>query len=303
LVSRANLRVILKVLLILTIFAGFSGGAYLTLAFNFPKEVKIETPKYASPPKPVQIDQVTASAEEVEPTISVEIASAKVAPPPPPPNPNIYLGSSRGMDISYPQCGKSLPALTSFAIIGLTDGKSFTQNPCFSDEWHWAKTGRIVPSFYMNLNFPSGSTASRAMSGPAGNCLGSDMLCQGYNYGYNAAADAKSFADAAWIRSPVWWLDIEIFNTWSTDAAANSQVIQGSLDYLSRRGIKVGIYSTPKMWWQITENSYNPRLPVWVAGLPGIDQVTSFCADQSFGGGPVWLVQYTNGYDYNYSCN
>ncbi len=49
---------------------------------------------------------------------------------------NPFPSSSTGIDVSYPNCGKPLPSSSStFAIVGVTDGRPFTTYKCLSGLW------------------------------------------------------------------------------------------------------------------------------------------------------------------------
>jgi hypothetical protein len=102
----------------------------------------------------------------------------------------IYTAGTTGNDISYPQCSTSTYPHNSFGIVGATGGRAFTYNSCLSTEFTWAQTLSTLPSLYINLNSPIGTTASKGMTGPYGSCSKKDKLCQAENYGYNAAQDA-----------------------------------------------------------------------------------------------------------------
>ncbi|HUZ03702.1 MAG TPA: hypothetical protein VMU89_25435 [Thermomicrobiaceae bacterium] len=213
----------------------------------------------------------------------------------------IYATGTTGYDVSYPNCGSTLPASGAFGIVGATGGRAYTANTCLASELGWAATLPAPPSAYMNLNYAIGSTASNGDTGPAGTCGRKDRACVAYNYGYNAAAYAATLVPSS-VTISTWWLDIETSNSWSSNPSLNADVIKGAVDYLHAQGATVGIYSTAAQWTKIA-GSYAPGLPNWVAGAlassPG-----SYCgASHAFGGGPVWLTQYSsNGFDGDYAC-
>jgi hypothetical protein len=220
---------------------------------------------------------------------------------------SIYAGNTTGYDISFPQCGKAYPSLPyAFGIVGITAGHAFTKNTCFKSEYDWAgKATLSQPSFYMNLNYPVGKTADKGLSGPKGNCNRQDKACQAYNYGWNAAQEAFSYAySQGATTSTMWWLDIETANSWSPTTSLNDQVIQGAVDFLKSKGATVGVYSTKSMWNAIAGSSFLPNLPNWVSGALNSTSAPSYCtAAYAFGGGTVQLVQYLNGgYDGVYAC-
>jgi hypothetical protein len=202
---------------------------------------------------------------------------------------NPYGGT--GADVSYPQCG-ALPAQGpgSFAVIGATGGRAFTSNTCLASEVVWAQTHAASVTFYMNLNYPVGSTASKGASGKYGSCKRADKVCMALNYGDNAAADAVAKAQATGASTTgAWWIDIETANSWSADQTLNADVIQAALGYFNGRSLSAGIYSTSAMWKKIA-GSYSPAVPNWVVSAAGAN-----CNTPLFTAGSVWLVQQSSG--------
>jgi hypothetical protein len=216
-----------------------------------------------------------------------------------------YPGGATGTDVSWPQCDKGLPSSPqSFAIIGVGGGRAFYQNPCLISEYSWGQSAPTAPTFFINLNSVGGSTAFKANAGPRGNCTANDDMCHAYNYGWNDARLAYADAQSQETTASMWWLDVETDNDWSSNLPVNAQVIQGAIDYLKSQGRSVGIYSTSKQWGQVA-GSYNPGLPVWVAGAPDAGSAPGYCtAADAFGGGQVWLVQVTGDqFDNDYACS
>lgn len=214
-----------------------------------------------------------------------------------------------GFDISYPQCPDSFPEQTfSFAIIGVNGGKAFLPNTCLFNQYHWAKKAKADISLYMNLNFPSGDTSSYVTVGFLGICLKSDLTCQAYNYGYNAAKDAYHYASSQFATSPIWWIDIETANTWSDNLVLNNHVLQGAIDFLNAEYIQVGVYSTKREWQIVMGTDFIPSqhfidpVPNWVGtGLGYID--LQRCLEPFIPNSSVWIIQYSHqGYDANYLC-
>lgn len=229
---------------------------------------------------------------------------------PKPPAFKMYKSTSTGYDISFPQCRTGYPSQPrSFVIVGVTSGRAFRPNPCFSAEYKWAaSTSDLPPSIYMNLNYAVGSTAYFGLSGPAGDCDREDDACIAYNYGYNAAKNSFEYADPQ--SAKTWWLDIENSNSWSPRIWQNDQVIQGAIDLLQSKGVTIGVYSSKSQWNAIAGSNFRPRLTNqsslanWVLGASSLSTAPNRCsADYAFGGGTVWLVQYPAGdYDGNYVC-
>ncbi len=216
-----------------------------------------------------------------------------------------------GYDVSYPQCGGPLPANPAFGIVGVSDGLAYGENPCLAEQYAWAKAApKAAPAFYMNTGNP-GTKATRVnwyeQTGPRP-CSAADEAGCAYDYGYNAARDAFGYAatqtSETVARTAVWWLDVEISNSWSADQSLNVIDIEGSIAFLRDSGVAtVGIYSTGYQWGQITGGAnLGTTVPNWVAGALNAKRAPEMCSS-SFSGGKVRLVQYlSGGFDANYAC-
>jgi hypothetical protein len=258
-------------------------------------------------------------------------ASAKPRPQPQP--------SPVGYDVSYPQCGKALPA-AAFGIVGVNAGVVFSANPCLGvgsgpSELAWAQqAANHAPAFYANTGNPGPAYSSHWPTGQT-----SPQLCDAaapnapscsYDYGWNAAAD--SFHDAvvaeqqvngttdtvaaAAAAGAVWWLDVETGNSWQTLESAYGQTaaakandvaaLDGAVAYLRSVGVAtVGFYSTSYQWTQITggTGTHFASTPSWVAGFSSASAAQSGCTSKGFTGGPVKLTQYhANGLDADVAC-
>lgn len=215
--------------------------------------------------------------------------------------PSRYLG----FDVSWPNCGKTLPTGTVLAVIGVTGGKPYTKNPCFRAQYVAAHRRGVV-RFYMNLNKPRGVIS---LSGPAGHCATTNWTCRGYNYGWHAASAAWRYAASQIGTGPLrtrWWLDVETSNTWSSSTRVNARVIAGALAFLRTRGHadRVGIYSTNYQWRKIA-GTYRPRVAVWYATVAtSASRAAAYCHSRyRFTGGPVKMVQYAPVHiDRDYLC-
>jgi hypothetical protein len=197
----------------------------------------------------------------------------------------------------------------------------FRYNPCLATLWNWA--GQFaLRSIYVNTNAAAGPTMQQGATGPAGTCRKNDKVCYGYNYGYIGARAAWRYAYhqlGAANLPRIWWLDVEISNTWYTkpDLRANAAVIQGALDFLGKPGIygapsmnyTVGIYSNTYQFQRIAGTGFKPNVPVWYATAerthpPSLERCTTPTQrTNSFTGGDVWLVQFLpGGADHNVGC-
>ncbi len=223
-----------------------------------------------------------------------------------------YPSNLRGYDISWPQCTTGYPGGSlSFTIIGVTLGRAYTRNPCLGDEVKWARQqgAAVAPGLYMNLDLARVRGVKYGMSGPKGDCKTSYDECMPYNYGYNSAKDAFTYAVSQGVVSGAWWLDIEDSNSWSDYDNLNVAVVQGALDYFADQHIAAGIYSMHDQWTEIM-GDYKPvmrdgsKLQNWVATPTSGRRAPGYCSsDYAFGGGEVRLVQYIEGsYDISYAC-
>lgn len=251
-------------------------------------------------------------------------------PPPAPATPrvsttdSVYRLGTLGYDMSYTTPGFSADRY-GFIIVGVTRGKAFVDNALLPLQYSWARLGAsTAPTIYMNLNAPYGTTVAGHTSSPkscpeaSSYVLGAEpTVCEGYNYGWSAAADAYAYTKENGASSSFWWLDIEEANSWSPDAGVNDATIQGAMDYLNAQGIRVGIYSTPRMWAEIAGTGFTPSqtiagqavsIPNWFPiGIATQVDATNACntARGFTPGSPVWIIQWvadSTAIDQNIAC-
>jgi hypothetical protein len=206
-----------------------------------------------------------------------------------------------GYDISNFQCTSptsnqvmsKMPPTSGISIIEAAGWLDSANNHCLSSEVAWATKaappGAAPYNLYVFTNAPDLSTQGKVFSasGPRGTCAqmtGTTQAdCIAYNYGYNGAESALSYASNVDVHAEIWWLDIE--NTtlsptnyssfsegeyWSHDTELNDQTIQGAIDALRSAGIEVGIYSTSVQYPSIAGNFVpsGAQIPIWIAGVP-----------------------------------
>ncbi len=238
--------------------------------------------------------------------------------------------SQAGKDISWPQCGQitSLPNGQLFGIVGVNNGVANQTNPCLFEELLWAgsSTGTYYQpkvALYVNTANPSDITplvpdwpksdkdvVDNSVTDPNyyGACRGQiDPSCA-WQYGYNLAnldANKRGLSNPG---SYIWYLDVELINTWSSNANLNSNVLEGMTAYFDKIGAKVGIYSTPDQWRIIVgkpaQQSDLNGLIDWIASLGNKTVAQTNCRDQSLtSGGSVMVAQYIiMQADYDLSC-
>ncbi|MCU1460935.1 MAG: hypothetical protein JWO37_1010 [Acidimicrobiales bacterium] len=250
-------------------------------------------------------------------------------PKPPPPS------TSRGYDVSYPQCGQPLPSSPLFGIVGVNNGIVYRANPCASTQLMWAQqAANHSPAFYANTADPGPAYSSHWPTGQTApqNCdpAATNSTACSYDYGWNAAND--SFTDAIAAEQQAngtsvqtatltaaqapWWLDVETTNSWQTLESAYGQTpsskandvaaLDGAVAYLQRVGVtQVGVYSTSYQWGQVTGDAgtHFAANPDWIAGYTSVSTARTGCSTAGFTGGPVKLTQYpSNGFDADYAC-
>jgi hypothetical protein len=251
--------------------------------------------------------------------VAVVTAPAYAAKPAPSPAPQPAQLAT--YDVSYPQCGKTLPSGATGGIVGVNDGIVFSANPCLASEWSWAQHATtFAPAFYANTGNPGPAYSGHWPGGQQTPqvCGGGNSTACSYDYGWNAALD--SYADATAVTaSPAtyaWWLDVETGNSWETLESAYGQTatakandaaaLTGAADALRSKGVvTVGVYSTNYQWTQITGGTGTQfaSSPAWVAGVGSQSTAQSNCHSTSFTGGQIQLAQYAlNGYDADQHC-
>src|SRR5688500_1569990 len=170
-------------------------------------------------------------------------------------------GPPVGVDVSYPQCGRPLPTGQAFAIVGVNGGTAATTNPCLATylEWGEQSTGATVHDdvqLYVNTGNPAGGDLwPQAGSNRYGDCDGSNSTACAYQYGWDRAHDDATIRGISNPEQYMWWLDVEIANTWDyTDGGGvrNAAVLEGMTEYFTSIGTRgVGIYSTRYQWGRI----------------------------------------------------
>lgn len=243
-----------------------------------------------------------------------------------------------GNDVSWPQCGKTLPTGQAFAIVGVTGGLANNTNPCLAEQLSWAKSstgGTSQPRVALYVNtanpghegswWPSSNIYANAnVPNPYGTCDSKgevegpvDLPCS-YMYGYAKAYDDANIRGVTNPGTYFWWLDVETGNSWQTDKALNRATLEGMVNYFKSitagnrdsdgKAAGVGIYSTGSQWGTIagTVPSSSPLtgLPSWLAGAKTLRGAKSNCSLPGLTpGSPVTVTQYVSaGLDYDYSC-
>jgi len=240
--------------------------------------------------------------------------------------------TAAGYDVSYPQCGTTLPKDRAFAVVGINGGLSTRSNPCLAAQltWAWGSSGDVLAQpraqLYLNTANPGEvrtqvTTWPTAGTTPYGSCAGDNSAACSWQYGWERTQysvetiftlAARTARVDSRIGSYTWWLDVETMNTWqsgSADAPArNRATLEGMAAYLLAGGGRVGIYSTGQQFTQIVgtvpATSNLAGRDSWLAGAASpIDARTACLEPALVPGGRVTLAQYVRGVlDRNESC-
>jgi hypothetical protein len=199
---------------------------------------------------------------------------------------SVYATGSTGVDVSYPNCKVAVPSVN-FGIVGVTSGLVYSHNSCVAAEAkHFSNL-----SLYVNTGLNASKSSSYYVQAQRG-CDG-NVYCAAYNYGYNAAEDALSYAQSQGLFSQKWWLDVETSATWNKNTLQNQSSLQGEYNALAESGVTlIGVYGTTAQWQSITGNWQNDW-PSWGATTwTAAKQAQTYCTGHQFTGGPSLLMQF-----------
>jgi hypothetical protein len=225
---------------------------------------------------------VLPAPDESTPSPLLPGAPTVVVPPPAAP----VTVAGVGFDVRYPPCRTSLPSGAAFAIVGVNGGAPLLSNKCFAEQMAWAKR---TPARAVYVN-----TAYSGKGDPVA-------------YGRTLVDDAvaREHASGAGPTS-MWWLDVEVTNTWRGTQQENATVLASMAARLQELGARVGIYSSPQQWAEIA-GEWQPGLPVWNATGPGRTSQALAACEESFAGSTTAIAQWvqkTDGHvlDHNIVC-
>ena len=142
--------------------------------------------------------------------------------------------TTTGFDVSYPQCGTTLPTPTAFGIVGINDGLANNLNPCLGpsssypsytqSELYWAVSDSVggttqpVTSLYVNTADPGNIyndkpiadwPTSSLSTDPYGSCVTTTVTGHGHSYTVGQNSDAcawqygydRAVRDTSWLTS------------------------------------------------------------------------------------------------------
>jgi hypothetical protein len=88
------------------------------------------------------------------------------------------------------------------------------------------------------------------------------------------------------------WLDVETDNVWRGSNERHRALIQAAATELTGAGHPVGVYSAPRLWWEITDG-VDPGMPVWFAiGEADRQSAERACTGNGLGGRRPSMVQW-----------
>jgi hypothetical protein len=223
---------------------------------------------------------------------------------------NPYPAHSQGYDISYPQCGTSLPSDGTFWAAGVNNGRPFTQNGCLLDQIN-ATPSNVLTSYYFNVGYDR-SYASKITPFCANHNVGTappEYIIAwkiGCSEAQVSSSIVKNIVENRILSS--WWLDVETANSWSDSVELNRWTIRGAIDYFQQQELAtVGIYSAQNLWTQIAGKNWSPPeqdIPDWMAGAD-LSNPSAYCSQPFSANSPVWLTQAvdkTRNLDIDYIC-
>lgn len=223
-----------------------------------------------------------------------------------------------GADVSYPQCGRSLPTRGDLAVVGVNAGTGTTTNPCLAEQLAWGDSGGRLADVYVNTANPGhlgawwpGTDLARAgqpVVNGEGICAGAEDAACGYVYGYSVAFEDVWRRGVSRPGDRTWWLDVETMNSWSWNRGANLAVLEGMAAAIRDAGGEIGLYSTPRQWSLIvgsaSPSSALAGTPSWIAGAVSRAGALANCAAAPLTpGGRVRMVQWVqDGVDHDSAC-
>lgn len=219
---------------------------------------------------------------------------------------NPYSSGATGYDVSYPNCGATPPG--GFAIVGLGGGRPFTTNSCLNAEWSTANgfNGTPAPALYFNTGYAGAylhdiTSGCQTYDGPALNGLSRHeqrTYTQAWEIGCSEVDYAVGVASAQAGTPSMWWADIEIGNSWSTNQYVNQYAVDG-ISYEMQQFGGGGVYSNAASWNRIVGSGFQATPPISGDWGPGLT-----CGAPGFDRSPVWVVQggTVNGVDTDIGC-
>jgi hypothetical protein len=248
---------------------------------------------------------------ETAPSVSASTTGQQTVPTKPASPDSKKLGN----DVSFPQCGQQLPEVQSFVVVGVNGQLPNAMNPCFSQEFSWAKQAKG------NTDMPKASVYSTAANpgdqhvgdwpntgaNKYGTCEGADDQACAYEFGkFLVDLDVKHISPET-PKGMKWLIDVEAEYSWESNQAHNRAELEGMAETLKQKGADVGIYSSAAAWshiaGEVPHTSSLHGLDVWMLGGHSEQEATALCNETAFTGGSIVLAQFvTSGIDADVAC-
>jgi hypothetical protein len=224
--------------------------------------------------------------------------------------------SKGGRDIGWPQCprnvgfhgrnglGQPMPdAGVEFVVVGLTNGRAFTPNPCLDLHLGWVRSHHVQASAYAFATYPNRAQLRRYRHhGPYD---GRRRLGALGNVGHATAEYNVRLMQQHGFVTPHVWLDVEPSSSrpWSRHRSWNRAVVRGWVRGYLDAGYTVGFYSTTHLFGNIV-GGLRLRLPEWrTAGPVSPRAALRMCRSGSIQGGPAVVAQWwTTHRDFDRIC-
>lgn len=179
-----------------------------------------------------------------------------------------------------------------FVIVGLTNGRSFTPNPCLQRHLDWVRSHHAYAAAYAFGTYPTRAQLRQYRhSGPYD---GRRFLGALANAGNAAARYNIAVMQRHGFATPHVWLDVEPSSSrpWSGRRTWNGAVVRGWVRAYHDAGYSVGFYSTTSLWRGIA-GRLRLGLPEWrTAGPSSARGALRRCGERGFQGGPAVIAQW-----------
>ncbi|PZE89620.1 hypothetical protein [Curtobacterium sp. MCBD17_008] len=221
-----------------------------------------------------------------------------------------------GVDISWPQCGGTVPTGQAFGIVGVNGSLGNTTNPCLAEQLAWAagsvggstqpKTQLYVlfanPGLQASVWPKSNTYKGTAPANRFGRCSTKGgakqlTLACSFMYGYARGYDDVTIRGIDRPAAYRWWLDVETGLSYQSSTAQNRAALEGMIAGLKAGGVRtIGIYSTPSQWktiaGSVSSSSTLYGRSSWIAlGKSTITKARQACSGTPLSGGTIAMTQ------------
>ena len=222
-----------------------------------------------------------------------------------------------GADISWPQCPKNtgiptrrgmdlpMPRHTSrFVVLGLTNGPGFFPNPCLRSQVRWVKRHHLWAGAYAVTTYPRPHQLEKyGTTGPHSHRHLHGRL---WNAGWAEALYNIATMERVHVTAPMVWVDVEPYTVrpWTRFRDRSAAVVRGAVRGYEHAGLRVGFYSTQRLWRGIVGRRIDFGYPEWrTAGPTSQHAARGMCSRDPIQGGRAVLAQWWNDVrDFDVTC-